>query len=305
MTETFTKESMACLICGEEFIPLHKQQFTCSSDECTKERRRRFYQAKRDEKIEAKRVPITCKQCGKVFTPEGNYSLDKIKYCSKECRDIANEYVRKEKYFRNAVAKLEPRNCIVCDNEFTPDTSHSYAVCCSPECNRVVQARKRKEAYLLKKIEVLLEPRICPNCDKEYIPTDQRQVYCSVECREIASKARKKEYQHRLPSEVRAERTRKVRLNGNWHKAMERDKRQCQVCGTKENVLVHHLNGKGEKKKNIRVKDDSRLENLLVVCEQCHKDIHGIFLIRKDDGWVVQGNIFSKLNINGFIEVKQ
>lgn len=305
MTRVSIKESMVCLICGEEFIPLHKQQFTCSSEKCTKERRRRFYQAKRAEKTEAKRVPITCKQCGTIFTPEGNYNLDKIKYCSKECRDIANEYVRKERYIRKVVAKLEPRACVICGDYFTPDTAHSYAVCCSPECNREIQSRKRREAYLLKKVEVLLEQRNCQNCGKDYAPTDQRQVYCSVECREIASTSRKREYQRRLPMGVKSKRNSLSRLNGNWHKAMERDNRECQICGTRERVLVHHLNGRGEKKKGIRVKDDSRLENLVVLCEQCHKDIHGILLIRKGDGWIIQGHIFKKLNIIGSIEIKQ
>lgn len=39
----------------------------------------------------------------------------------------------------------------------------------------------------------------------------------------------------------------------------------CNVCGSGENLLVHHLNGD---------RGDNRLENLVPLCQSCHKRVH-------------------------------
>jgi len=40
---------------------------------------------------------------------------------------------------------------------------------------------------------------------------------------------------------------------------------ECIVCGTGENILVHHVDGD---------RSNNDLDNLIPVCEACHNDIH-------------------------------
>lgn len=42
-------------------------------------------------------------------------------------------------------------------------------------------------------------------------------------------------------------------------------KQQCFVCGTKNNLFYHHLNGK---------KTDNTRKNIKVICKSCHAQIH-------------------------------
>jgi len=39
----------------------------------------------------------------------------------------------------------------------------------------------------------------------------------------------------------------------------------CNVCGSQESLVVHHINGD---------RNDNQLENLVPLCEDCHHEIH-------------------------------
>jgi hypothetical protein len=47
--------------------------------------------------------------------------------------------------------------------------------------------------------------------------------------------------------------------------ALERDRHQCQVCGAKDNIIIHHKNN---------IKTDNKLDNLITLCQKCHFKIH-------------------------------
>ncbi|MGH2749414.1 MAG: maturase, partial [Actinomycetota bacterium] len=55
----------------------------------------------------------------------------------------------------------------------------------------------------------------------------------------------------------------------------------CELCGSQENVQVHHVRGlkdlhrkgRGEKPRWVKVMA-ARRRKTLVVCESCHDDIH-------------------------------
>ena len=71
-----------------------------------------------------------------------------------------------------------------------------------------------------------------------------------------------------------------------------------------DGVVVHHLNGRGERRKNgkrIANRCDS-LDNLVSLCTQCHRDIHGVFLILQDGEWVVYSPLFEELDIGDSIK---
>jgi 5-methylcytosine-specific restriction endonuclease McrA len=65
-------------------------------------------------------------------------------------------------------------------------------------------------------------------------------------------------------------------------KTKERDNFQCQVCGAKTNLHVHHIDESGEKRWNPDTKKRERippedinnsLENLVTLCQGCHSSI--------------------------------
>jgi len=47
-------------------------------------------------------------------------------------------------------------------------------------------------------------------------------------------------------------------------KVKDRDSYQCVICGSTENLEVHHING---------IKKDNHLENLVTLCRKCHHKI--------------------------------
>lgn len=52
-------------------------------------------------------------------------------------------------------------------------------------------------------------------------------------------------------------------------KVRERDKYICQLCGKKNNIIVHHLNSY-----NTDIENRFNIENGIVLCEECHKNFH-------------------------------
>lgn len=52
----------------------------------------------------------------------------------------------------------------------------------------------------------------------------------------------------------------------NYRKrAIEAKGRYCQICGSEDDIVVHHVDGD---------KENASLKNLLPVCKKCHKSIH-------------------------------
>jgi hypothetical protein len=45
------------------------------------------------------------------------------------------------------------------------------------------------------------------------------------------------------------------------------------------------------------------VDNLTVLCRNCHVDIHHISVIKVDNQWKVSGKIFEKLGVNGNIDI--
>jgi 5-methylcytosine-specific restriction endonuclease McrA len=245
---------------------------------------------------------MKCDFCGKEFEPEGNRNLTRRRFCSKKCRNDFWYYRESKPESKRVLKRAEPRTCTECGKVFTPDANHHFAQRCSPECNMVYQNRVYAERRRAITEATLKISRICGFCEKEYLPQSLQQEYCSDECRRQSRNRGHRETARQVPRSVKTERNAKRRLDGNWLKAIERDRYTCQIC-LSEGTNVHHMNAEGEKKHGKRQKDDSRLENLLTLCDQCHKDMHGVFLICKDGKWYVEGKIFDKIGMYGTIEI--
>lgn len=61
----------------------------------------------------------------------------------------------------------------------------------------------------------------------------------------------------------------KKRYGGNYYIVMKRDCFKCKICGSVENLCVHHIDGYDE------LKPQNNAENkMLVTCRDCHSKIH-------------------------------
>jgi 5-methylcytosine-specific restriction endonuclease McrA len=58
----------------------------------------------------------------------------------------------------------------------------------------------------------------------------------------------------------------KIRFSENREKALQRDNYQCQICGKKESLHIHHIDGNG----CGRQMPNNKLNNLITLCKNCH-----------------------------------
>jgi len=59
--------------------------------------------------------------------------------------------------------------------------------------------------------------------------------------------------------------------NPNKVKCLERDHNCCQLCGSKNRLVVHHKDNKGHSQAG---KINDRLSNLQTLCWKCHMKVH-------------------------------
>lgn len=61
-------------------------------------------------------------------------------------------------------------------------------------------------------------------------------------------------------------------FGGNRELAMIRDKKQCRLCSSEKNIIIHHRDGSGQ---NLPIsKRNNNIKNLIALCRRCHADIH-------------------------------
>ena len=114
--------------------------------------------------------------------------------------------------------------------------------------------------------------KLCKQCEKEFntIPAKikvGKGKYCSRSCYAKAITMRPEDRKPKC--DVYRDYRNRVRFGGNRFKAFERDNHQCQHCGTKDKLQIHHIDGRGYKTVGIKEANNS-LENLLTLCPYCH-----------------------------------
>ena len=175
--------------------------------------------------------------------------------------------------------------CLICEKEFETKRECNPKLTCSRECH--IQRRRKiwKEQHPWDK--KILQ---CGHCGKEFTASKfvaYKAKYCSVRCKD---KAKSRVYYHRHRDKEIA-RTTEWRIHrkwqGNWYAALRRDEFKCQLCGTDQNILVHHKDGEGEKGTR-----NHSLDNLKSMCIVCHRKMHNILLIEKDGEFFVAGSVF-------------
>jgi hypothetical protein len=139
------------------------------------------------------------------------------------------------------------KKCAICGKEFKVKWSSLLRrKCCSRECKDKLQSKLIKgNKFNYKKLKGK-----CLNCNKvfEYSPS-QNKKYCNRNCYITAGEK-----------------------NGRWKGGISesyyrriKPRYKCEICKSEKNLHIHHIN------KNHK---DNRIENLIVVCKNCHWKIH-------------------------------
>jgi len=60
-----------------------------------------------------------------------------------------------------------------------------------------------------------------------------------------------------------------LRFSGQREEVLKRDGYKCIACGSKDNLIVHHMDGKGR-----GYKPNNEIDNLVTLCRACHMKVH-------------------------------
>lgn len=93
----------------------------------------------------------------------------------------------------------------------------------------------------------------CESCSTEFFREVSTQRFCSRKCSDRA----KKDFYY----------------DGAYSEVMERDGHQCKKCASTGKLSVHHIDHSGSEKVKTFEANNS-IENLVVLCDKCHRDIH-------------------------------
>lgn len=155
---------------------------------------------------------------------------------------------------------------------------------------------------------------ICWECKQEFVGQHKNHRYCSRPCRleadrKIRAKPKNKKrkqqwylsvkqreqersrrwYQAHRESEIKKnseyrKRNRelfdwyhnRVRFDGLRDAILERDENRCQVCGTDETLVVHHIDGTGYASVRVGKASTSNndADNLITLCNSHHHKLH-------------------------------
>lgn len=111
----------------------------------------------------------------------------------------------------------------------------------------------------------------------------QRQTYANMDP-EKRKEIKRQQYQNSINTEAKYEKVKeRTRLamakfrdsslyGGQREAVFERDNHQCTVCGKKENLSIHHIDGNGWSSPKEEKNND--IDNLITLCHSCHARLH-------------------------------
>lgn len=117
-------------------------------------------------------------------------------------------------------------------------------------------------------------PVICKLCGKEAMRTSNRQVVCA-ECKPSYRVIKNREQCNRYRSEHfvpkgynQAGTNNNAWKNGSgWYKTIAKEIGHCEICSSKEFLVVHHKD---------RNRENNARTNLIVMCRSCHAKEHSL-----------------------------
>lgn len=260
-----------CPVCNKDYIAYGANQKYCSV-ECRN--RSKFIV---DLTYEIKK----CKVCGKVINPDGH--LCRKIYCSEKCKREGQLNRLRETLKSTKEAKKvrvgRGKSFVARQN----DQEYLSTVC------RLMTMNNQN---------ILSEERRCECCGSIFVWSSSKpgQKYCSLECWRLAQKEKKdtkKRMKNELNKAVVEEHVRRVvtdlisrakkakelsigRTYDYWlveeigeetrEKVLDRDHYRCQICGSLTNLFLHCI-------VNHRNGGDYSAENLITLCDSCHRHI--------------------------------
>ena len=245
-----------CPVCGKTFLAQHKFKDSdiCCSPECAETRRQE----------NQKPIVKICKHCGKEFSVPIFYLKkqekrgQKVNYCSKECAAAGERTL-----------PLVAYTCTNCGKTFNASQNEHTEHFCSGNCR--LQWVKRNNETL-----------ICQQCGKPFevngYQVSHGRKFCSMECWNKARAIEHDSYakcQHYLRSS---------QAYADWRIAvMQRAHFQCEKCGQKEQLHVHHSKTTlyriakkydFDEKKIIESPEFNDIDNGECLCLSCHIKEH-------------------------------
>jgi len=242
-----------------------------------------------------RRPNTACAVCGKTFYARPNLlEKGRAKTCSKKC---AAEYYRK-----NGKVKY----CKVCGREFyVREGLLQQETCCREHADllkRLKTAKKKGLEAIIADGQVFLKCQVCGKWFKQET-NDKGPVYrttCSIECLNslgwhgknnpnyggAITRGKKHSFKARLKISLARRGNKNWRWQGgaqryrgeDWNfarkQALERDNYKCCECGSKQNLIVHHI-------VPYHISHDNGLDNLITLCRTCHIKVHNELIENK------------------------
>lgn len=235
-----------------------------------------------------------CAECGSSFEVDDttrNWRL--VKICSDECRKAIARRAKKAAY--TPIEWPQKKVCIRCSADFLVHEGGNMAQkYCNAACQLAAKGEKKSA-----EVEARRQPKRCDHCGTAFLAgkfSAFKQRYCSDDCR---SKARNRQQYEIGASKSKIRNGYKYDFRRIKPQILERDGGKCVICGSAENVHVHHWDNSGG---SAQVNNDPG--NLGTMCVVCHYAIHGVTLARIDGKWMLDSKIFSILGLTGAIPIK-
>jgi hypothetical protein len=239
-------------------------------------------------------ITKACAECGNQFeVDDTKRNWQHAKLCSDQCRKSVERRRANEKY--KPIEWPQKKVCIRCSADFLVHEGGNMAQkYCGSVCQLAAKGEKRSA-----EVEARRQAKRCEHCGTAFMAdkfAGHKQRYCSDNCRSLA---RNKQQYEIGATKSKIRNAYKYDFRRIKPKIIARDNGQCVICGSAENVHVHHWDNSGGTMA-VNNADD----NLACLCGVCHYAIHGVTLAKLDGKWVLDSKIFALLGLTGEIPIK-
>jgi ferredoxin len=180
--------------------------------------------------------------------------------------------------------------CVVCGERFI--AKRSDAMYCSEKCKHFIENENVKTKRAATDWKAILQPKKCEFCGNDFIPNKHNYAwvkYCSQKCLNRAMSKQSIESGKKKINRIRYREKHREQINkhdrdyinretfsGNRQLALERDEFKCVMCGSEQNLHIHHKDETGIFSVGDKEKINNDLENLITLCASCHRKVHSI-----------------------------